>query len=85
MDDKQVGEVWEWVRSACDDENYSAHTCEWAVYCSDLIRELVNMRAERKLMACPHGGLSAAACRHPSDFHLNEAFADFGIDPETWK
>lgn len=84
MTDEQIGQLWQKI--------YSWHVSpgggDLAYIGEDdrvkLIRKLVEEREERKLMACPHGGLSIAVCKHPEGFHRNEALRDFSIDPVTW-
>ena len=54
----------------------------WArrdLWLAQMVMEMVKERVKRKHMACPHGGLSAAICRHPVNFHRDGALRDFSL------
>ena len=72
MDDKHIGELWEWVSEISPNDG-TVHN--WEV--RDLIRKLVEERARRYSTGLDWAG------DWPTQ--IPSVLRDFGIDPETWE
>lgn len=72
MEDREVGELWVEINY-----RYPGGNAHWFLKCRELVRKLVEERAQRKYFY--------AINEHGWEYYIPHALKDFGIDPETWK